>query len=1786
MLALMWAPALGAVPGFSVKSFTPEGLVSPRDYIKITFSSEVVTSDEVGRELRGSDMPLTLSPQLDGRGGWLDQSTLIYGAELAPATSYRAEVDKGLRDIHGKVISGKREFEFHTEPLSFVSAKQVDFSLGGDYVDYEVAFSLPVNPSEFVRFFKVTDLRGASLPVSLRNSEISPVMNISVRADTGSPIEMRIEKGLSPAQGALGLPDVVSFKMDRDIALKIHNSYFQGDSYDGSCIYLETTSNIDAAKAESFIELSPPIPFRLESYGSSLRIYADLKPRGRVTVRAKKGLPALDAPGLGEDWIRSFVVPDLEKSLRFSSNGHIISHVPDSLAIPIESMNVDSLNVDVRRAYDNNVPFLMLDGWPYYMSELYEEVFSESFLVNAKPNESAKSVLDIKKILNGRKGLFLLNVKTGEYGWPYDQRTINVTDIAGTLKVAGGSMLAWANSISTGKPMSGVNVRVYSRSNQLLGEGRTDRNGVWEKRIYGGWDEKLMPRLAIFSKDDDVAVLPFESDVARMGEAYGGEAYVTGGYQTLCYTPRGVFRPGESVPIFVLLRELDFSLKDPFPVQVKIRTPQWREWETVTVELSSMGMGSTVIQLSDAAPTGSWGVEVYIPGEKNRLAYGTFMVEDFAPPRINVDLKSDATELFGGEKVSLSLASRYLFGSPSDGLDYEIVETFIPREYTNPKWPGYAFRDDRISFTAESATIAQGALSVSGDARVEVDVPKLLSAPSILDASFQAGVMQNDGRWVYRSFVLPYYPRSTLYGIKAPDGIINSSSPTSFSLAAVDHKGNPLAPRGATLTVFRVVNNTIVTRTDSGERNEYRRELIPLSEYNKVDVEFKDGLANTEVTFPSDGMHVVAVSDEDSGASAAIYVYVYNARWGYQGESDVPQETLELKLDRELYKLGDKPRVIVSSPYDGTVLLTVETNGILRYEVAATKNKSAEFTFRVTEEMMPNAWITADLVRPVTPEEQWSAHRLFGAAPLQIDCASRALSVDIKAPERIMPLEEGKFSLSITDSNGRGVVGEVTLMLVDDGVLSLTRYATPDPFEYFTRRRGLSVSQYDVYDYLFPVLLDIPQLLTPGGGAYDESELSRASLSPVRADRFKILSLWQRVVTDRNGRADFSFDLPEFSGSARMMAVAASRGAFGSSEKFFTISRNVIVDQSLPRAAAPGDTFESGVLLFNKTGVSLDLEFEMNIDGPLSIIGADTPDDGPKRVMRKIELPPDDSVFEVPFSLMADEDAGVAQVRTLVSYADGGAKESAEIVTDMPVRPPFPRISMSGGLMIKPGESGTVTLPGDWLDGTRRGRLAISGMPEVGLTDAAIFLVQYPYGCLEQTVSSAWTLLAQPDLVASLDPNLATREQLAMALDERIRRIQSMQLYNGAFSSWPLGRQVDWNSVYATHFLVICERKGIPLQKEMLDSALSFIGETISVSPDPGTDATFSAGLALRAYASYVVSLREKPPLAWMAYLRDNITSMPLYGRILLAAAYARAGERDVARSLLGNIVPSVADYKASSAERPNLDSDIRNQAMSLLAWNEVDPSSSDALNNATALLESLRGAEWLTTHEAGFALPALADFFAHNRSEGAAILELSSGDDVLAATSGDKIKSAAIDGKVESLMIRNTGKGNGYASWTIDGVPTKEALAEDRGLKVRVDYTDAKGGRLGDVLDLTRGQKVIGKITLDGLAGTAENIVISLPMAGGLELENPHLMDTQTSGVSESESGGVRVELRDDRLLIFVDRLWNGRFKWKFSMRAVTAGVFTLPPVSAEGMYSPGARSTGTTSKVVIKTR
>ena len=1784
LLSLGLPVAAWSGEGFSVVDVSPSGVVRGPATVRVVFDSPMAKSDDLGRNLGTDELPVSISPPLTGVGRWLNDRTFVYqppSGYLAEATEYTLTLEKDLLDLEGRHSVGAKEYRFSTPVLEFRGVRQVNFSHEEDFVDYQILFSLPVNPSRLDGFLAIRDDKGERVRFNYLTGQPSTAIGIRVTGDEGTPLMMEIAAGLTSTKGPLGLPQAVTEKLNRDLSLRIGNSYVRNE-YNGAYIYLETTGQVDVDRVKSFVEILPSVKYTVESYNGALMIRGDFKPRDRVTVTLKKGLPLMKGAGLASDWTRSFIFPDAEPSVNFTAQGRFISPANEELLLPLATVNIEKLDVIVRRVYDNNVPIVTRSGWPYYVGDMSEQIFSRTYQVVAEPNEKKSSSLDLKKILDGRKGLFEVYVGKQE-SWPSTSRIINVTDIAGTAKIYEKGALVWANSIKDGRPLAGATATIYSSSHQILAQGLTDENGLWHYRSENGWKPNLWPDLLVLKKGDDASVLRFDGSIWQRGDQdLSGMPYAMGDYFAMCYTARGVFRPGESVPVQVLVRKRDLTPERPFPVQLKVRTPQGRVWKNATIQLSDMGMASELVQLSDASPTGGWSVSVHIPGETDAIATAQFLVEDFAPPRISVETSSDKKEIRPGDNAKLFVFSEYLFGAPADGLNYEVELTTIPRKYYHADWAGYHFSDDRISFTPSTTQIASGTLSESGTAEMDFPIPSA-SIPSMLDLSVRVGVMEDSGRWVYKTMSVPYYPRERLLGILAPSGTIVTDTKTPFAFAAIDTEGQKATVDGVIVSLYKQRTHSIVTTEGGQRRTELRTQYVPVEGYEKRDISFDVPSPQLDISFETGGYYLLTVESEEAGTSAAMSFYVYDSRWSYDDEATLP-ESLNIVSDKPLYRVGDTAQVRVEGAFEGNVLLCVETDEILLSQVGSADKGGGRFSFEVTDQMTPNAWITAHLVRPALPEESWASHRAFGAVPIEIDCSDLALSIDITPPDRVKTWTVNEFTLKLADSQGNGVRGEVVLMLVDEGVLSLTRFQTPDFLAYYLSRRGLAISAYDIYADLLPLYLKNPDVLTPGGGGMEDAAyaMAGASLSPVKSERFKILTLWKRIATAEDGTATFTFTLPEFTGRARLMAVAASKRAFGKAEMSFEVARDVVAELALPRALAPGDVIESSIQLFNRTGNPLDVNLELRIDGPISIIGGlDEASSGVRSQDRLVSLSASQSAHVIPIYLRADDTSGLAKL-SLKAYFPGDAVMDT---IELPVRPPYPRITRSDSFAIPPGETREINIPSDWFPGTRRALLSVAGLPEIELSDAARFLVTYPYYCLEQTVSSAWALLAQPDLVSHIDPNLATREQLALGLEERIRRIQSLQMYHGGFSPWPRSAESNWTSVYTTHFLLSAEKKGVAVPRDTLNAAVSYIEQLVAVSPTSGTDEWYAAELGLRAYICYVLSLRDNVPLAWMSYLSDNLGYMPQYGRILLAAAYARAGEKERARGMLGERIPPVLSYEPERTERFNYDSSLRNQALYLMAWNEIDPTGASAMMSASELLGTLKKSSRYTTQEAGFAMQALADFFAFNAGEGDAILEIqgTEGPEAIEVVSGDRIYSETVNSEYSKYIIKNVGGAPGFASWTADGVPITKPESEDRGIHVRVEYRDSSGRLLGNDATVSRGERITGTVIVSPLSGTASNLVVALPLAGGLEIENPNLMDPQDGpdyyGNAYLTS---RSELRDDRLLLFLDSVGR-EFKWSFAMRAVTAGRFALPPISAEGMYSPGTRSISDTGSITI---
>jgi len=463
----------------------------------------------------------------------------------------------------------------------------------------------------------------------------------------------------------------------------------------------------------------------------------------------------------------------------------------------------------------------------------------------------------------------------------------------------------------------------------------------------------------------------------------------------------------------------------------------------------------------------------------------------------------------------------------------------------------------------------------------------------------------------------------------------------------------------------------------------------------------------------------------------------------------------------------------------------------------------------------------------------------------------------------------------------------------------------------------------------------------------------------------------------------------------------------------------------------------------------------------------------------------------------------------------------------------------------------------------------------VQTSDAARFLLSYPYGCLEQTVSSAWPPLIAPDLVRGVDPRLAPRGAAAALVKEKIRRIQALQLYDGSFALWPGDGSPDlWGGVYATHFLLEARRR-LPgsVPPLLLDPALRNLRSLLPLSPERPEEEALRTMATTKAYAAYVLARNGEPPLGWMEHLRSRTGDLRPAGRSFLAAAYALAGQKAEAKRLLGASAPSSIPLPRGGG---TLDGPVRDRAVRLLAWFHVEPRGAEAAREAAALLSDLRKLQEPTTQESALALYALGLWFEANPTPKTPVeVRAAEGGAVRGVVSGDAER--LLSGAPGSSWTLTASGGRGYYAWTAEGVPLAPVPDQDRGLALRVSLRDRKGKPLPANRPVPRGAALIGEIRLKALSGVPEDLVVVWPLAGGLEIENPRLtapLPGEKAATTEGENApAVRAELRDDRLILFVERL-DRPLVWRFALRAVTAGRFALPAASATGMYDPGLQS------------
>ena len=1753
----MSAPSRQSLPA-GVRTFTPTGTVPDNVSFRVVFTGSVVSRTQTGKSITPENplFPFEVNPPLQLEGRWQNDKTFTARllSPLRNATTYTATLRDGLKDRNGKSI-GPGEFRFQTEGLS---PSDIRASMGRDGNAYfTLNFNMRVDPARLKGYMRILNPEGREMPYSINGALPSRTIRASVPVQKTSSRQrytVKISAGLKSGEGDLGINRDISETVILDPALMVQEFSANGEK----TIRAVMNFGVDPETVRNFINIEPPVSdARFESGWNDeiLNIRSDsFKPRDRFVITFRKGFPSKGGLVLTEDFRQAVIMPDLDTEITLPAAGAYLTPLDKGL-IPVEMVNVRKLQLDLWRMYENNIPHVLHDEYQYFDRDIAHRVFTKEIPLSLPLNERVRRSIPIDEMASGDRGLFLLTAKDSDgEEWEEATQMINLSDLGATVRLWEDAALVWVNTLTTARGVNEASVKIFSDKKQLIVQGKTNNAGVfyYERPDGKAWDNDNLPALAIISKGNDLTYIQLTRNLLNR-EIFdtSGRDWLKSGYDAAIFSPRDIYRTGENASFKLIVRNADVTTPDAFPVMFIVRDSLGRKFSQESITLNAKGSAIANLQLPGNAITGTWTAYVAIPGNESKpIASYKFHVEDFAPPRIEVKLNTYRQYLIHGDTFTADIYARWLFGVDGAGLDYKSSwtareGTFTP---TQDRWKGYAFGDPSRKFAGDEGEIGGNKLDNFGAAKVNLKLDENWEAPTIISLTLRTEVMEDSGRWTTATLTRPYYSAPWLLGIAPVTDNFSVRSEAAFRVAGITPDEEPANPGELSAELYRITWNYNMVEIDGRKRWQSTEELQKVDEKKLT---LRNGLGDVSFRPESYGSYLVRVSDSDDSARAVYRFYASDPQ--NSGGNAQLIDRIEITPDKDSYRLGDTAHVKIKAPFEGLMMITVEGAKLISRRVDVVEESEFTYDFRITQDMRPNVWLSAWLVRPVEESDakSWASHRAIGLARINTDLSDYSISVGISAPKKAEP--SAKLPVTITLKGSSAMISQnadVSVALVDDGVLGLTKYKVPDLLHHFWGRKKLNSQGYDIYDQLIPVEDRATQQLHPGG---DEGADSLALDGDIQ--RFKILTLFDGVLyPDERGILTTELELPEFSGRGRLFVVAASGRNFGSGETTIEIAREIVTEAGLPRFAAPGDEFTIPVSVFNTSNANRDVRVSLVPEGlMLDNSFADL----------KISAGSKSSFTARAKALGG---ANKAVLKVVTSWTESGAEKSFTQEIEMPVRAAWPVVTVGGSGTFSEGKT-RLDIPFGDFGGDISGTLTLAGTPAVNINKAVDFLNAYPYGCLEQTISSAWPFLIVPDAVAELDPSAFTDYQVRERAEGAIARIQSMQLYDGSFAMWPgTSQPYNWGSVYAAHFLLSAKNAGVNFPEEMLSGVMNWIREFLASMPEYRYDGEEKDDITAKAYAVYVLALAGEKPLGWIEYLRENADSLHQSGRIYLAGAQAISdGKPDALREL--NI------GRASGYSGMTLESDARNTALLLTMWLDTDPQAPEV----TELAQRLAGLRWYSTQDNAAAIVALSRYNVESagaKSDIAARVNTETSDKpILTYKSGEGSKGVKVSElpRGANILIEAEGSGQGCYSWNITGNPSTPPRPERRNVNIECLYYDEKG----NIIDFT--QPVEHGKTIQVVLGvkpsmTVNNLAVSCLLPAGFEIENPRLDDGR--GDEETYTGVVS-DIRDDRIVLFFGRL-DGERSYGFRMRAVTRGKFRVPQISAMGMYDAGIRFTG----------
>ncbi len=1762
-------------------SVATSGVISSTDQIVVRFVNDVIPDNLVNTNV--IEPVLSFSPEIEGTLRWKDKKTLIFTPSVSLKLNqiYTAKLDlQKLFPNDNKLKVKEFKFSFQVAPREVVYIKG-DFSPESYENPKKVIFTGEVLLTEP---FDVKQLKNA-VTVKLDNEKIKPTFSFredfkqftftvkNIVRNTKHTILVKIDKDkLNVSKDIKKVFEI--FPAGKLKVIKVR----KGSK--GKSLYFQVffSDNLDKGQElQGLISVEPALKLTLKKSGKRIVVKGDFKHGSSYKLTVHKGIRSKFGDRLENDYTETFRFLDLKPNIKFASSGVFLPN-SNNRKLQFYTTNVKQVYLTVKKVFESNIGIFLQDemlensksrsyGFYSVNSVGVTVIKNKKLIIGEKKNVEILNELDLNKLLEkDAKGMYLFQLsfkfedmlyshpnpsRYDDYyndprskGYIYDHgkvfKPVLLSSIGMVLKKAGNSYKVFITDIDTAKPLKGIKVVLKSFQNQVISSKTSNSNGVAEfenvkDKVYLVEGIRDYEKSIVFVNKMQMNYSSFDTEGVKVNEK---------GIKAFIYTERGVYRPGDKVNFSIILRNSSNSFPNNHPIEVKISNPKRQVVFEKVLANGKDGFYSFPFKTDEKDLTGNWQLSVKA-GDK--YFYHILKVETVVPYKLKINLETQKKVITAkNRQVKLKVDTKYLFGSPASNLKFEIMEKLNLFEKKPKLFRDYVFTNKSIDFKESVRQIFSGSLNKEGQAFVKWTIPNIKSAPSSLILTVEATVFEKGGRPNKKKLVLPVEPYDYYVGIEKPKtdyGYVKSGETLTLNTVVVNQKGEPVSGKPVS---YKLYKNNLYWWWEY--RNSYSRKLKFKSD---VDTEVvKEGdFISTSNTYPlklqieDEGEYFLEVQTGDGHSSGIFF-----SAGGFGSSLNAKEASVvRLKTDKKEYEPGDTAQIMFKAPKDSTVLVSVEKGfDILKFfTVKPSKNGTANVNIDITKEMVPNAYVVISIIQGRKGLKNDRPLRMFGVVPLNVVLKNSKQQIEIDMPDKVKSGEDFSVKIRTTDKKQT----RFTVAVVDEGLLALTNFKTPNPHKFFYAKERLSVITSDMFSYVIGVNReDIFNLFSIGGGVALSPEQNEKGGS---RRRFTPVCLFKGPIeTDKNGNATVKFKMPDYIGAVRVMVVSANKNRYGSAEKSVKVIKDLMALPVMPRVLHPNDKFLLPVTVFTMNDNIAGVKVKVDADDNLIV------KDNVK--VLNFDKSGQQDVF---FNVSVKSFVGKAKLTVNVTSKN----HSFSKTFFLSVLPVAKRMYKQSVQTIKKGEEITVSIPCIGMEGSNKAFVTIMKTPNLNIDSRVSRLIHYPYGCVEQTTSAAFPLLYLNKVVNLTDEEKDKSDKI---INKAVSKLQTFVVPSGGLSYWPGGSRVSlWGTNYAMHFLIEAKKLGYYVPDNLFNSLIKFQSSMALTIPK---------NLTIATYRVYLLSLIGKPSKGGMNLLKESyLREMTNVQKWLLGTAYYLSGDESSAYKILQGVS---ANVESSKYYYQTFGSELRNKAV-ILDMATTLKREKIATKLLLEISDVLSSNQWLSTQTTAYSLIAVSKYFANEANKNSVLKgEVLFPDGTKKQFETDKVsvKFEIKDNFSKPLKVRllnNSTVKKAFVNISWSGIPENVFVnSTSNNIKLSVDFYNESGAKINvDNLKSSVTFYAVYKVKTTNYA-TINNVSLEQMLPSGWEIENTRLSGERLPQFILNMDYGANyadyTDIRDDRIVWFFTLGYRNEKVFAVKLNAVTKGEFSLPPTFCEAMY------------------